>query len=385
MHRIGLMDRGLLRGRLRFAAGVVFGCLLLLLFGAGAGGWSAQAASWSLQEFPNPRVSGGIPRGVSCLSATSCYAVGRYDAGLGEARPFVEAWNGTSWSLQESPIAGNTGLDAVSCSSESACAAVGTFNGTTLVERLTGGRWATQRLPVLRSPTLRAVACVSETLCIAVGRVAEGALALRWNGREWVTQTVPDPTEIFAEANAWDLTAISCTSSTNCIAVGSYERGEIFTTFPLAEHWDGTAWSVVEAPAHILSGLSCTSLTFCAGVGSIESGGVHRTVADHWDGESWTTKTTTNPSRTWNVLNGVSCTSSTFCMAVGWDIEAGGRFLTLVQEWAGTRWETVTTPNRGQINELNGVSCVSRPYCAAVGFYRPRAEEAALSLAERYS
>jgi hypothetical protein len=68
---------------------------------------------------------------------------------------------------------------------------------------------------------------------------------------------------------------VSCTSSTACITVGYfYSSSDKYV--PLAEKWNGTTWSAQEPPNPTgaeegrLSGLSCTSSTECTAVGYFE-------------------------------------------------------------------------------------------------------------------
>jgi hypothetical protein len=61
------------------------GSLPLIAFWNGSG-WSSQHS---------PLVRGDLD-GVSCTTATACTAVGLAHGG----HPLIERWNGTSWSLQ---------------------------------------------------------------------------------------------------------------------------------------------------------------------------------------------------------------------------------------------------------------------------------------------
>jgi hypothetical protein len=72
---------------------------------------------------------------VSCLSPTSCFAVGQYVSAFeefgfpAEELTVAESWNGTNWTLQSSPSSPEEklgGLVSVSCTSSIACMAGGT-------------------------------------------------------------------------------------------------------------------------------------------------------------------------------------------------------------------------------------------------------------------
>ena len=78
-------------------------------------------------------VEPSVLQGVSCTSATACTAVGDYVNRDGTQVTLAERWNGTSWTIQSTPnptgaqYAGWTAtLQGVSCTSATACTAVGT-------------------------------------------------------------------------------------------------------------------------------------------------------------------------------------------------------------------------------------------------------------------
>src|ERR1039457_347136 len=144
--------------------------------GAGlAAGSPAASPSWKIQTTPNPSGSeGNNIEGVSCTSASSCMAAGFYYAASGIIT-LGEQWNGTTWTIHTGPTV--TGLNGVSCTSASACTAVGQVLSTsgdvvTRAERWNGTSWKTQTTP---NPSdagysqLNGVSCTSATACAAVG------------------------------------------------------------------------------------------------------------------------------------------------------------------------------------------------------------------------
>jgi hypothetical protein len=95
---------------------------------------------------------------------------------------------------------------------------------------------------------LRGLACASATSCIAVGYYVDATgedamLTERWDGTSWAVQSVPRPPGAIRSA----LSAISCTAASACTAVGDYINGS-GTSVPLAERWDGNAWTVQSVP-----------------------------------------------------------------------------------------------------------------------------------------
>jgi len=289
---------------------------------------------WSVQATPNPPGSnGGELRGVSCTTSTACIAVSSYHVESENTWwPFAEKWNGTEWSLLTT--AKPTGATAAE---------------------------------------MGAVSCTSSTACIAVGRYKNSAgtyvtLAEHWNGTEWSAQTTPNPVGATASA----LGAISCSSSTSCIAVGSSTVSG--SASALAESWNGTEWSLQTTPSvtHAqLRRVSCSSSTACTVVGSYEnSSHVEVTLAERWNGTEWSTQTTPNPSGAKrSYLFGVSCLSSTECTAVGYYVNSSNVEETLAERWSGTEWSVQTTPNvtGAKENRLYGVACISSTECVGVG------------------
>jgi hypothetical protein len=82
----------------------------------------------TIQETPNPvGAEASVLHGVSCVSETACIAVGDYISEK-ENLTLAEDWNGTKWSLQETPNPETTTFNAllgVSCVEAALCTAVG--------------------------------------------------------------------------------------------------------------------------------------------------------------------------------------------------------------------------------------------------------------------
>jgi hypothetical protein len=355
---------------------------------------AAGAAGWAVQPAPNPGSVVNELSGVSCPSATACTAAGDDLTGSSWTE-LPEVWNGTSWQIpflkRGDPLFSATGsfLFGASCPAATKCELVGNYqSGATLPLALvwdgTLGRVSVSSQP-MQVPSgatytqLNGVSCTSTTACTAVGfflnATGEQTLAERWDGSSWKIQ----PTSPGGGA----LNGVSCTSATSCMAVGTTGLGN------LAEAWDGTSWKIVllgtfnGASSSRLQGVSCTSATACIAVGDTSLSGVYQTLAVAWTGSGWRLLSTFNPSATRNVLSGVSCTSATNCQAVGnWSVRAFD--LTMAQTWDGSSWSYQATANPGTFfNVLSGVSCSSATACTAVGAYKSGATT--LTLAERFS
>ena len=201
-----------------------------------------DGTSWSVQPTPNPSGIGAGLTAVSCVSASSCVAVGGYINNSSRDAALAERWNGSSWTIQPLSVPGAVASDlfGVSCVSAAACTAVGSYRtssgGHTLALHWNGSGWAVQSTP---NPTsgalLLGVACGSSVACTAVGGYTNSAsrlatLAMSWNGSSWATQPTVDPAGSDSQ-----LRAVSCPSAATCTAVGESAPNSAFTR-PLVEH-----------------------------------------------------------------------------------------------------------------------------------------------------
>jgi hypothetical protein len=292
--------------------------------------WNGSA--WTIQHTASPPGATGYGLSAgSCTSASSCTAVGSMNTGSQTAVPLAEHWDGSTWTVQSTPSPTGpvtSSLSAVSCVSASSCVAVGVSQDSnsviaTLAERWNGSAWTllnTVSPPSQFGSGLQAVSCTSATSCMATGFVysnsaAEKPLAERWDGSTWTLLTAQ------AGDGAQNLGSVSCTSPANCTAVGTAETSVFH---PLAEHWNGTGWAIQKVPAFAgsvgsswLTGVSCTSASSCAATG----GGYRKrasvnALSYNWNGHAWAARPTATPAAA-KLLTSVSCTSAGACMAVG--------------------------------------------------------------------
>jgi hypothetical protein len=401
----------------------------VVLIGATVVGFGSPAGatpSWSIMASPNPPACmncGNVLFGVSCASATNCMAVGS------ETLTFVRRSKDTGWSVVASYPAGGALLRGVSCATVAFCMAVGISNKT-LVEGWNGTNWSIVPSPVPGDVTtgsgVDAVSCTSVTFCMAVGSYAATGtfkmLVEEWDGSRWSIVPSPAPPGINGGtglgAYVSYLSAVSCTSTTNCTAVGQYMPSYLSSVNKtLVEHWNRTRWSLAASPNPprstypALGGVSCTGATNCVAVGSYhDSTDGTKTLVEQRNGTRWKIVASPNPtapntsprfkdactSATTcdSTLLAVSCTSATACFAVGnysfhLRKDFSGPLKTLVERWNGTRWSIIASPNRpGAVSDLDGVSCANTTNCTAVGASNPPAKDsldASLTLAERYA
>lgn len=244
-----------------------------------------------------------------------------------------------------------------------------------------------------------AVACSSGVLCTAVGDAKTGPdlVSQRWDGATWIAQRMPSPPP--HALAAYSLDALSCPAANDCTAVG----GDNTYALIFAWRWNGSRWTYQRLPRPNgnnenleLSGLSCTSASFCMAVGDRYVNTEQRTVAESWNGKRWAvlhTRTPTAFATSGASLDSVSCVSRGACIAVGqaWNYGHGRHFgnSTFAERWDGKNWSVVlpvepfaATPS-GAGSDLRSVSCSSADACTAVGYYSQHKAEQ--MLAERWS
>ena len=350
---------------------------------------TAAGSAWKVEPTPNQnRASAGINElsAVSCTSGRACTAVGSHSASLSSPSfTLAERWNGSHWRIQHTILpkgAESSGFSGVSCVSATACTAVGSAfhkagsRSVNLAEVWNGTSWRVQAIPTPKGSTggdLSAVSCTSRSACTAVGfydNAARHVLAVaeRWNGRAWRIQALPRP------AKVTQLSGVSCSAARACTAAGYYVGPK--GTRPLAEAWNGRTWHIQAvplphgSPGGILTAVSCTSPRACTATGANFSTGP--TLAERWNGTRWRVQPTPYPANSGTShqeveLNAVSCASATACTASG-EYAPGGQSAYFLEAWNGHRWRLVTAPHPAGFvaGALNDVSCAPAR-CTAVG------------------
>lgn len=231
-------------------------------------------------------------QGVSCVSATSCTAVGHYLSGYDKGntameKTLVEVWNGSQWQVQTSPNPSGENqnkLNSVSCTAPGSCMAVGWWKanqtpgprGRTLILKETGGVWTLVSTENIPGQYLESVSCSTASSCMAVGsnyeflvekEPEEIGLAEYWNGTAWSTELPSLP-----------LTDVSCLATNWCFAMSTV--GDVNSTQAVGERWNGTGWTAENAllpydatgKAFSLPAVSCQS-SGCTAVGRYLSPG----------------------------------------------------------------------------------------------------------------
>jgi hypothetical protein len=305
-----------------------------------------DGSSWSIVSSPNGSALDNALSSVTCISASDCWAVGSDWSELGQrdAQTLIEHWDGTSWVVVTSPngpdpMASGNNLYGVTCTSASECWAVGFYNAPelgsqTLIERWNGTSWSV--VPSVDSSLaqqgyLEGVTCASGSDCWAVGAYVDVSgyqtLIERWDGTAWTI--VPSPNSSALDSDI--LFGVACASGSDCWAAGAYRTQSPLSGSlhyqTLMEHWDGTLWSIVSSPSattandNALYGVACVSASECWAVGT-DYASPYQTLIESWNGNAWSIVSSPNltgsvygnaDNRLWSV----ACASASECWAVG--------------------------------------------------------------------
>lgn len=219
----------------------------------------------------------------------------------------------------------------------------------------TGGWTAVAAPPSGQNGLLTGVTSTSDTDAWAVGEsnaaangVGAKVVVDHWNGTAWSQVSTPA-----TGYNTNSLAAVSASGATDAWAVGRSQPSR-YTFYPLALHWNGSAWSVAPSFTSALAGqigvgvadISATDAYAVGGhLGSASSGRVA-----HWNGTTWTNVTVPQPDND-NLasdLYAVSADGPNDVWIVGtYELEISASDLadeTYSLHWNGTAWSIVSMP-----------------------------------------
>ena len=352
---------------------------------------------------------------VSCVSAGSCVAGGRYTDRHGLGQGFVAAERNGVWGratgvpgLEVLNRGGGAGVDSVSCASAGNCAAGGSYAGRhghphAFVVSQRHGRWgmAIQEprpgaLKVGRNVVLGSVSCGSAGGCAAAGfyydnhGLLQGFVVSRRHGVWGRAIEVPGQGTLNKGGNA-DVLSVSCGPAGSCAAGGFYaDASRDLQGFVAVEHdgvW-GSATGVPGLAALNSGGYAFVGSVSCPSAGNCAAGGQY---SDHksWQGfvavehdGVWGTATGVPGLAALNVggaaeVTSVSCASAGNCAAIGQYGSRGGLPLFVVSEKNGVWGRAIEVPGLATLNKGGGgygadatsVSCAPAGTCTACGSY----------------
>lgn len=314
-----------------------------------------------------------MPLDLSCSSRSFCMALMRQGTDTG-ASVYSARWNGSKVSAPHR-IPGATylamddtgGISALSCVSSKFCIAVGQGQMSKTSFRWSGKDWRAVAIPspsaIVPAPApasiqaelvgWTSISCATRKFCVAVGTSVDAVTAgastasrvattfMLWNGTSWIHQST---------LQGVDLTAVSCSSTTSCVAIGASSAA-----------WNGTLWRQVSVPGETsnpvtsayYSGISCVAHFTCVAVGSspVSTTAIAPAVIEWTNGAWHTIAPPAPPSSSGPFLNQIDCQSVTLCVASGYTA-LGRSEPALLSVWNGRFWTSAMVP--GQIAVRDG-------------------------------
>jgi hypothetical protein len=283
---------------------------------------------WTVVPSPNFNKGYNELYGVDAVSSTDAWAVGYHNIALyGSEKTMAMHWNGARWTIVPTR---NLGQDANELLDVAALApndvwAVG-FGASPsgdvakpLIEHWNGTKWSLVRSPDVGSGfgVLNGIVAIAPDDIWAVGGRGDSTLVEHWDGATWTVVPSPNGTRTDSQ-----LYAVTATGPDDVWATGESEDGQGSDT--LVEHWDGSSWTVVPS---VDGSKPFTTLYDAVALGPDNVWAVgssydpiavsYVTISEHWDGSSWTVVSTPNPGPIYDQLFGVAGTPGGDVWAVG--------------------------------------------------------------------
>ncbi len=345
-------------------------------------------ASWRLSGFIGQAAwtigsSAGTPSAgvlLTCPAPGTCYADQLGPAG---AATVVEVTTdaGATWHASNIP-AGYTVTSAPSCPSARTCAVAAEAPATGVTALLVtsdgGGTWLPHAAAVGRVLAITTLSCSSSSACVALGHgPATGstprppvALWTANGGATWNAGTVSAP--FIPEVSG----GISCPSKQTCVVVGLAVGTQPRTPGQGAVRYTtdgGATWSAGTVPAGItaVQSVSCPRRSTCVAVAN-RGAGNSISLASSDGGRTWRLAGTLLTGTT--VLGTVACPTASDCFAGGFRDISG---VLLGSQDGGSTWRLLQVPSAPlpgspftslDLQDVAAVACPPTGSCVAIGW-----------------
>jgi len=350
-----------------------------------------RSGGWTVQQTQLLGTSDNSVGAIAGSSPTDVWALGDFlpdAAGSNQdvTLTFAEHYNGKAWTVVRTPnLAPNFNSFYGAAASHGWAWAVGErlnskYQDRALVEVWNGSAWSIATIPqpgAVRDMLFGASALSPSDVWVVGDQEGQNnkfeTLAEHWDGSSWTVIPTPDP-----GSSGNQLYAVDAVSTDNVWAAGMQLSGDS-PDQPLVEHWNGKTWSVVPMPAPasadlvMLDGISATaSQVWVDGEADSPEGGGQPFVAGYQNG-SWTIpKLPPVPDKAnWTNLWGIQVNGSGNVWAVGSYVDPAtdSNNDLVLRESSGGTWTINPAPDPGSgSNILGGITSVDGQLWAA-GIY----------------
>ena len=260
---------------------------------------------------PNPGLGdGGTIRGLSAQSSRDVWAVGTYRTNPNNPidLPLIEHWDGSRWSMinqNYSSTFATGSLTSIVALSANNVWMVGTQRRSiddpstqTFIEHWDGSqiRAVASPNPVhTNSSYLKAITAGSANDLWSVGISDTGnTLTEHWDGSQWTIFASPNISFNQGILNFNLLTSVSSASKSDVWATGLFNATTTSFKGALAEHWNGTRWSIASLQglpgnSQELSAVVSLGMNDSWALGTSTINNKAQPLLTHWDGTLWKT------------------------------------------------------------------------------------------------
>ncbi len=214
--------------------------------------------------------------------------------------------------------------------------------------------------PIINGSELLATAAIAHNDIWAVGDVRDASgtastLAEHFDGTSWSVVSTPSVND--------PLVSVAASASNDVWAIGNQITISDSPT-PFIAHWNGTSWSIIDSPKlpknSFLTGVAAPASNNAWVVGN--TFGSANGLVEHWDGTSWSI--VSSPAFTNVVAFAISADSSSDVWAFGLSNTTGGPE---ALHFDGTTWTAIAAANPPHGFEVGGVVALSPTNVWAVG------------------
>jgi len=289
---------------------------------------------------------------VACPSVGWCTTLGIYNSTVNGEQAIIDTDSTGTWAALAAPLpmaASGSQFLSLSCPAVGSCVATGTYlvtgNYLGLIDTLSGGAWSATSLPLPAGASAfasianndLAVSCPSVGTCVVAGTTFDGnyeGFLDTLSGGTWIATAAPTPGN--EPSTDVQLTSVSCSDSSTCVATGfvsisGVEQG-------LLEALAAGAWNASNAPVPAgtpvttsvdLHSVACPTDGTCVAEGQSDANGVVNALFWDLSGGTWSVTPAPLPadasSSSDPLFAPIVCPAIGACVTVGTYLGSSGR------------------------------------------------------------